>query len=539
MVIPDTQVKPGKSVAFLRSIGHYMIHKRPDVVVMLGDFTDMESLSSWDKGKKSFEGRRYKADVEATHKAQEALLGPLREHNLEQNAKGLPQYVPKLHMLLGNHEDRIDRAVNGQAEFEGLLSTDDLKYAEYGWEVHPFLEVLVINGVAFSHYFTTGAMQRPAGTAAALLTKRQMSCVAGHQQGRQIATAVKANGRINTAIIAGSCLQEDHRVLTAELDYVPLKGVKEGTRLVSFEETRTGLHRGRRYLTGTVTGARSSVRPGFEVTLSDGKMFKVTGDHRWLCRAEGGTQYAWKTTDNLQTTVGRRNGTKIPKLLPEWERLTNYDAGWCSGMYDGEGSLYQRILPDGRMGTVQLSLSQKEGSTSAQIKRRLERVCGVGIAKETVTERDILNFRVIGGIRNTVKVLGQLKPMRLISKFKPEGMGILTTKGGDFVNVVSVVPCGDITVRELDIDEGTMIVEGFGHHNCYEHHEGYLGPQGNNHWRGFLFLHGVDQGEFYEQWISVEHAKKKFPERDPRGRKPVASKARAKVWACSPKKEEV
>jgi hypothetical protein len=207
----------------------------------------MESLSSYDKGKKSFEGRRYKADIQAAHAGMEALLGPLREYNqmLARNKKGL--YRPRMVLTLGNHEERIDRAINNEPLLDGTISTDDLNYAKYGWEVYPFLEVVIIEGVAFSHYFTTGAMGRPASSAAAMLNKKHMSCIAGHQQGRQSATGVKADGKQITAIIAGSCYEHLegylgpqgnkhwhgvimlHNVADGEFDecFVPLSYLKE------------------------------------------------------------------------------------------------------------------------------------------------------------------------------------------------------------------------------------------------------------------------------------------------------------------------
>jgi hypothetical protein len=79
LVIPDVQVKPGQDFNFLKAIGNYIVKKRPDVIVNIGDFADMPSLSSYDKGKKSFEGRRYKHDVEAVHSAMDILLKPLRQ----------------------------------------------------------------------------------------------------------------------------------------------------------------------------------------------------------------------------------------------------------------------------------------------------------------------------------------------------------------------------------------------------------------------------------------------------------------------------
>jgi hypothetical protein len=176
----------------------------------------MPSLSSYDKGKKSFEGRRYKRDVEAAQFAMQAFLGPLNEYNEMRRKNKKAEYKPRLVLTLGNHEARISRACDDDPKLDGVLSLKDLAYAEYGWEVYPFLERVIIEGVAFSHYFTTGTMGRPAGTAAAQLRKANMSCVAGHQQGKQIAYATRADGRTITSIIAGSCYEHEEPYLGAQ-----------------------------------------------------------------------------------------------------------------------------------------------------------------------------------------------------------------------------------------------------------------------------------------------------------------------------------
>ena len=108
-------------------------------------------------------------------------------------------------LTLGNHCERINRAINNDPKLEGLISINDLNYEQQGWEVYPFLDVVVINGVAFSHYFVTGVAGRPASTASAQLNKKHQSCIAGHQQGFQVATAHRADGKQLTSIIAGSC----------------------------------------------------------------------------------------------------------------------------------------------------------------------------------------------------------------------------------------------------------------------------------------------------------------------------------------------
>src|SRR5688572_21026993 len=172
LVLPDVQAKPGINFSYLSRIGQYAVDKKPEVIVCIGDFADMPSLSSYDKGKKSFEGRRYKRDIEAAQFAMQAFLGPIERHN--KTAK--KPYKPRMVLTLGNHEERILRAINDDPKLDGVLSVDDLAFKEYGWEVFPFLEVVIIEGVAFSHFFATGVMGRPASSAAAQLRVANMSC---------------------------------------------------------------------------------------------------------------------------------------------------------------------------------------------------------------------------------------------------------------------------------------------------------------------------------------------------------------------------
>lgn len=232
-VIPDIQAKPGVDFKYLKAIGHYIVEKQPDVIVCLGDFADMPSLSSYDVGKKSFEGRRYKDDIQASWDAMGTLMQPIREHNMQALRNKKKTYRPRLVLTLGNHEDRINRAVNNDPKLDGVLSVNDLPYIYHGWEVYPFLEVVVVDGIAYSHYFTTGVAGRPASTASAQLSKKHMSCIAGHQQGLQIATAHRADGKRLTSIIAGSCYEHNE-------DYMGAQGNKHWRGCLMLHEVDDG-----------------------------------------------------------------------------------------------------------------------------------------------------------------------------------------------------------------------------------------------------------------------------------------------------------
>jgi hypothetical protein len=200
-VIPDCQVKPGVPLDHLKWAGAYIAEKRPDVIVCIGDFADLPSLSSYDKGKKAAENRRYKYDLEATHKAMELLMAPIVL------AK---DYNPRLIMTLGNHENRITRYANDNPEMHDSVSVKDLGYEAWGWEVHPFLEVVKVDSIEYSHYFTTGVMGRAAGTAAAMLKERQGSCTMGHSQYYDMALHKKTQQR---ALMAGTFYQHDEDYL--------------------------------------------------------------------------------------------------------------------------------------------------------------------------------------------------------------------------------------------------------------------------------------------------------------------------------------
>lgn len=206
LIIPDTQAKKGVPTDHLDWIGRYLVERKPDVVVHLGDHADMPSLSSYDVGKRDFEGRRYADDIEAANIAFDILNAPLAAYNAHKREMKERQYLPRRVMLLGNHEARIDRAANDDAKLTGLISTDDLNYAAHGWQVYPFLKPVEIDGVWYSHYWANPMNGRPMGGAA--LTRLKTighTFVMGHQQTLDYATRFLANGEQQFGLVAGAC----------------------------------------------------------------------------------------------------------------------------------------------------------------------------------------------------------------------------------------------------------------------------------------------------------------------------------------------
>lgn len=197
LCVGDPHAEPGISNKRFKALGNLIVKERPDVVVCIGDFASLDSLSSYDKGKKAHEGRRYKKDIAAANEALQLIMEPFKLKKVKR-----PRFV----ITLGNHEDRINRAVESSAELDGTMSINDIDFKRHGWEVYDYLEVVPINGVHFSHYFISGVLGRPISgenTAASILKKHYVSCVAGHSHIFDYAERTRADGRKINGVVIG------------------------------------------------------------------------------------------------------------------------------------------------------------------------------------------------------------------------------------------------------------------------------------------------------------------------------------------------
>ena len=210
LVIGDPHCNPKASNDRFLWAGKLARDLKPDTIVCMGDFSSLDSLSSYDKGKKSFEGRRYKKDIDHAHDA------------LEKFNKGLNGRRSRKVMLLGNHEDRIDRIVDETPELDGTISTKDLKFKEFGWEVIAYQEPVAIDGIHYCHNYPTGIMGKPISgdnIARSLLLKNKVSSTVGHCHLFDYSMCTVPTGRKVIGLSAGCYLhhKEDYARNTQQL----------------------------------------------------------------------------------------------------------------------------------------------------------------------------------------------------------------------------------------------------------------------------------------------------------------------------------
>ena len=89
LIIPDPHAHADYDNERFKALGKFIMKEQPEYIVCLGDMADLPSLSSYDKGTKGFEGRRYKKDIDAVIDAQKKLFAPIKKAR---------NYKPTFHM---------------------------------------------------------------------------------------------------------------------------------------------------------------------------------------------------------------------------------------------------------------------------------------------------------------------------------------------------------------------------------------------------------------------------------------------------------
>ena len=193
IVIPDVQAKPGDDFTHIDWAARAIVDLKPDVIVVLGDWWDLPSLSTHDApGSKEAEGRRVLTDIEVGNEAFERLVAPMERERIRLATNKRRMWNPQCHFLFGNHEDRLTRAIFRDPKWEGIISLDSLKTPWF--TRHPFLKIVEIDGISYCHYFPNPFSGRPIGGAiTARLGNIGRSFVQGHQQGFMYASKVYPN----------------------------------------------------------------------------------------------------------------------------------------------------------------------------------------------------------------------------------------------------------------------------------------------------------------------------------------------------------
>lgn len=243
------------------------------------------------------------------------------------------------------------------------------------------------------------------------------------------------------------CLTPDHKILTADLRWVEAGSLSVGDKLVGFDEfVEQGQKR--RFKTSEIQSYVKEQAELYKVILDDGEEFAVTAGHRFLCRPSWGS-YEWRTTTNLK-------GCYLPKHFNMWTEDDSKGAGWLAGMLDGEGWLSSR--------ENNVAIAQNTGPVLDKLKQELS-LRGFEFTETPVSgTRKCTRLYIKGGKSEIARLLGTIRPTRLLNKFEPEQLGTLRAKESHKVVSVEVMGVGEIV--KMRTSTSTFIADGYLHHNC-------------------------------------------------------------------------
>lgn len=222
LVIPDSHAHAEHNNDRADWLAQLIIDTNPDVVIHLGDSADLPSLSGYDKGKRGFVGRTYRADIDAHLDFQSRMWEPVWKRK-----KRLPRRV----FIIGNHEQRIDRALDLSPELVGTIGYGDLRLADWYDTVVPYVGqtpgIINVDGIHYAHYFVSGVMGRPVGgehPAYSLLTKHFTSLTCGHIHVMDHSIRTTVDGRRIHGLVAG-CYQDYDSDWAGEVNRLWWRGV--------------------------------------------------------------------------------------------------------------------------------------------------------------------------------------------------------------------------------------------------------------------------------------------------------------------------
>lgn len=251
------------------------------------------------------------------------------------------------------------------------------------------------------------------------------------------------------------CVTPDTEILTVDLRKVRAGDLRIGDELCAFtENTPGGKAERRRMEVSTVTGVQPLVKPCYRITTESGRTIEVSSGHLMLTKrglTDAGGGWRWRKASKLK--VGN-----VLKPFPWGDQASDYEAGYVSGMLDGEG--WQHVS------RLRVGLAQKPGQALDWCIHRIQ-AAGIQIGHRTDRRKEVpvVNLNMDG--RYAIETLQVFRPERIIAQRKWKGAGVPTNNGMRMDRIVSVEFVGEKEVIGLQTTTQTIISNGLLSHNSF------------------------------------------------------------------------
>lgn len=245
------------------------------------------------------------------------------------------------------------------------------------------------------------------------------------------------------------CLVADTPILMGDWTHKKIADVKVGDIVVSWE-----LRNNRNWLTPSKVTAvgKYDLRPVNKYTFESGRSVVATATHRWWRGAQGSGE------DYKHIGLGYHKQKYVRRLLVPTQRNESRDAGWLSGVYDGEGSFQKN--KNHPSGSITLSQTTLNPGVIERLRKTFYDL-GFRVTEQwyKITKKnhhDKCEFKVRGGWKERYRFMTEIAPSRF-EKMKASLWGQNKTEKD---HLVSVEPQGEQPVYWFQTALGNYVADG-------------------------------------------------------------------------------
>jgi len=277
------------------------------------------------------------------------------------------------------------------------------------------------------------------------------------------------------------CPTPDQRILTADLKWIAAGDLRVGDDLLGFDEEPVVVGGGRsdkrrrKHRHARVTYTNPIKRPTIRLVMEDGSEVTASSEHPWLVATKVSRNQKWLTAGEIANDIRLGRKRYMHKFYDPWKQQTSHRAGWLAGIFDGEGS-----FSTGNRRGVTLGVAQRTGLVLDEIVSSLR---GLGFHSATAhsaggTNGNVVNIQMRGGFKEASRFLGEIRPIRLLDKFKSRLIDGTLDKQMEGkcapLEIVHAVDEGEQWVSGIETSTHTYFCEGYGAHNSVAEHSVHI-----------------------------------------------------------------
>jgi hypothetical protein len=263
------------------------------------------------------------------------------------------------------------------------------------------------------------------------------------------------------------CLDPETRVLCADLIWRPIKDLQAGDELVGFDEEPVEPGGQRKLRHATVRAKWKTRGAALRITFEDGTGVVCSPNHRWFRVSENCNSGKWVKAGYTRRDGSAGSATRlmvgdyIRHLVDPWETDTSHEGGWLAGILDGEG-----WVSSPKSSAFKIGIAQNPGMVLERAERLLKEF-GFEYARlaKHPSRKSVCENLEVRGIADVLRLLGQLRPVRLLEKSRGVWDGKTPRGYTKHKRIVSIEELPEQDLIDIETSTGTFVAEGLVSHN--------------------------------------------------------------------------